>query len=100
MKALLIKQPWIDLILDGKKMWELRGSNTRIREEIALVESGTGTVVGTCKLTGTVGPLTLAQIKRTWTRHGAPLTPQSAERFEQLDQRLGIAPAVRQETGA
>ena len=24
--ALLIRHPWIDMILDGKKTWEIRGS--------------------------------------------------------------------------
>ena len=31
MKALVIKQPWVDYILNGKKTWEIRGSNTKIR---------------------------------------------------------------------
>ena len=50
MKALLIKTPWIDKILDGKKTWEIRGSATKIRGRIALVQSGSGTVVGICEL--------------------------------------------------
>ncbi len=50
MKALLIKKPWIDYILDGQKTWEIRGSNTHIRGEIELIQSGSGLVVGKCKL--------------------------------------------------
>jgi len=50
MKALLIKKPWIDYILNGQKTWEIRGSNTRIRGEIELIQSGSGLVVGKCKL--------------------------------------------------
>ena len=50
-KGLFIKQPWIDLILDGKKSWEIRGSNTKIRGRIALIESGTGEVKGYVDLT-------------------------------------------------
>lgn len=46
MKGLIIKQPWIDLILEGRKVWEIRGSNTKIRGRIALIQSGTKTVVG------------------------------------------------------
>ena len=47
MKGLLIRPPWIDWILDGRKTWEIRGSQTRVRGTIALIQSGTGTIVGT-----------------------------------------------------
>ena len=50
MKGLIIKQPWIDLILDGKKTWEVRGSNTKIRGQIELIQSGSGLVVGECEI--------------------------------------------------
>ncbi len=46
MKGLIIKQPWIDLILDGEKPWEIRGRATTIRGTIALIKSGTGLVLG------------------------------------------------------
>jgi hypothetical protein len=45
-KGLFIKEPWISLILEGKKTWEIRGSNTKIRGRIALIASGTGEVKG------------------------------------------------------
>ena len=50
MKALIVKKPWIDYILDGKKVWEIRGSNTKIRGKIALIQSGSGMIVGECDL--------------------------------------------------
>ena len=50
MKALVIKQPWIDYIIDGKKTWEIRGSNTKIRGKIFLIQSGSGLIVGSCEL--------------------------------------------------
>lgn len=50
MKALIVKKLWIDYILDGNKVWEIRGSNTKIRGEIELIQSGTGLVVGKCNL--------------------------------------------------
>jgi hypothetical protein len=46
MKGLIIKSPWIELILEGKKTWEIRGSNTKIRGPIALIKSGSGKVFG------------------------------------------------------
>lgn len=51
MKALIIRQPWIDMILSGHKSWEMRSRPTKIRGEIALIEAGTGLVVGACNLT-------------------------------------------------
>lgn len=51
MNGLIIKDPWIDLILDGKKTWEIRGSNTNMRGTIALIKSGTGQIYGTALLT-------------------------------------------------
>lgn len=50
MKGLIIREPWIDLILDEKKTWEIRGSNTKIRGKIHLIKSGTGLIVGECEL--------------------------------------------------
>ncbi|BBI32461.1 ASCH domain-containing protein [Cohnella abietis] len=51
MKGLIIKPNWADLILSGKKTWEIRGSNTKIRGTIALIKSGTGMIFGTAVLT-------------------------------------------------
>jgi hypothetical protein len=58
LKGLLIRSPYVDWILDGRKTWELRGSATKIRGCVALIQSGSGTVVGTCDLIGVEGPLT------------------------------------------
>lgn len=46
MKGLIIKEPYIDLILIGKKVWEIRGSNTSIRGRIALIKSGSKKIFG------------------------------------------------------
>jgi hypothetical protein len=61
MDALLIRRPWIDKILGGLKTWELRGHRTHKRGLIALVQSGSGMVIGIARLTAVVGPLTLPQ---------------------------------------
>ncbi|MGD6960409.1 ASCH domain-containing protein [Rossellomorea aquimaris] len=50
MKGLIVKSPWIELILEGKKTWEIRGSNTKIRGTIALIKSGSGMVYGEVKI--------------------------------------------------
>ena len=46
MKALIVKPHWGNLILDGEKVWEIRGSNTTIRGEVGIIFSGSGEVKG------------------------------------------------------
>jgi hypothetical protein len=71
-RALLIREPWVDLILDGRKTWELRGSRTSIRGRIALIKAGFGMIVGTCELVDAVGPLTKAELLRNKALHAVP----------------------------
>ena len=51
MKGLIIRDPWITKILNGEKVWEIRGSITKIRGTIALIKSGSGLIYGTVELT-------------------------------------------------
>ena len=50
LKGLIIKKHWLDLILSGQKPWEIRGSNTKVRGTICLIESGTGMIKGAVEL--------------------------------------------------
>ena len=50
MDALIIRKPWIDYILDGKKTWEIRGCNTKKRGKIELIQSKFGFIIGCCEL--------------------------------------------------
>ena len=52
MKGLIIKSPYIELILEGKKKLEIRGSRTNIRGTIGLIKSGSKKVYGEVKLVG------------------------------------------------
>lgn len=70
-KGLIIKSPWIDLILQGKKIWEIRGSNTKIRGKIALIKSGTGKIYGTAELVDTK-KLTFEEYQRSKSYHQIP----------------------------
>lgn len=54
MKALIVKKQWLDLILSGKKIWEVRGTNTKVRGKILLIQSGTKTVVGECQIVDSI----------------------------------------------
>ena len=51
-KGLVIREPFVDWILDGLKTWEIRRSATMIRGPVALIMGGSGTIVGTCGLVG------------------------------------------------
>lgn len=50
MRALIIREPWISLILSGAKTWEMRSKATKIRGKIGLIAKGTGMVIGTADL--------------------------------------------------
>lgn len=60
-RGIIIRQPWVNHILNGEKTWELRGKNTKIRGPVALIEGGTGTIVGMFNITDSQGPLTREQ---------------------------------------
>ena len=68
MKALIIKQHWIDLILSGDKTWEIRGNNTHIRGQIELIQSGSGLVVGRCEIVDSI-PLKLKDFQSNKNKH-------------------------------
>lgn len=48
--ALTIKKEWLDLILEGEKTWEIRGTTTQRRGYIHFAESGSGQLRGRAKL--------------------------------------------------
>jgi len=50
MKGLIIKPKWADLILDGEKTVEVRGSKTQIRGTVGIIKSGSQKVYGTAEL--------------------------------------------------
>ena len=73
MKGLISKSPHIENILSGNKTWEIRGSNTNIRGEIALIKSGSGTIVGKCNVLDVIGPITIDDLECNIDKHCVPL---------------------------
>ncbi|GEN52382.1 ASCH domain-containing protein [Halobacillus faecis] len=71
MKGLLIKEPWIDMILNGEKTWEIRGTNTKQRGTIGLIKSGTSQVFGTVEIADSL-PLTTPVYEKSTGLHGIP----------------------------
>jgi hypothetical protein len=69
-RGLLVKKEPLEKILSGRKTWEIRGRATTLRGRIALIESRSGHIVGTCDVVGVVGPLTLPELRRNARRAG------------------------------
>ena len=66
--GLIIKKYYLGLILSGAKTWEIRGSNTKKRGTIALIQSGSGSVVGICELVNSK-PITTEDIENNLDKH-------------------------------
>tara|TARA_R100000093_G_C1869556_1_gene50896 strand:- start:6 stop:377 length:372 start_codon:yes stop_codon:yes gene_type:complete len=45
-RALIIRKEYLDQILGGDKVWEMRTSRTKVRGRIGLIEQGSGLIVG------------------------------------------------------
>lgn len=71
-KGLVIRNPWIDLILSGRKTWEMRSKPTSIRGEIALIRAGSGLVCGVATLVDCLPPLSLEELRATTSFHAIP----------------------------
>src|SRR5690349_14900149 len=63
LNAVPIRAPYVDWILDGDKVWEIRSRATKIRGLVGLIKSKSLTVVGTCRIVDVIGPLTLKDIR-------------------------------------
>lgn len=71
-RGLIIRSPYVDWILAGKKTWEIRGRRTHVRGRIALIRGGSGFIVGTCEITNVVGPLTLRELRKNARKLAEP----------------------------
>lgn len=72
MKALVVRQPWIDLILSGQKTWEMRSYFSWHRGVTGLIEKGTGTVVGTANFCDALERLSSEELEATYEYHRIP----------------------------
>ena len=68
-RALIIDEPWISLILAGEKTWEMRTSTTHIRGPIGLIRKGSGLVVGWARVVDSLGPFDRAAMLANGQRH-------------------------------
>lgn len=74
---LIVKQPWVDLILSGHKQMEIRRQACRfpIGKPVYLAQSGTKTIVGVVTFDGCVGPLTPAEFDAYRDAHRVDINP-------------------------
>ncbi len=70
MRALLVRSPWIEKILEGKKTWEIRGSRTTVRGPIGLIRSGSGKIIGLCDVVDCIPLLSDEQFRKNARKAG------------------------------
>lgn len=57
-RALIIRSPHIEKILEGTKSWEMRSTKTVVRGRIALIRGGSCQIVGLATMYGSLPALT------------------------------------------
>lgn len=70
--ALIIDKPWIELILSGKKSWEMRTTKFKKLGYIGLVEKGSKTITGIAYIDGYTPPLSIDELKVNKAKHQIP----------------------------
>ena len=70
--GLIIDLKWLRLILAGRKNWELRSAQTNKRGPVALIEKGSGSVVGVAKLIDVKGPFNTDDLAHSESNHQIP----------------------------
>lgn len=68
-RGLIIKKQWLDLKFTGLKTWELRSTKTKVRGTIALIESGTGLIVGQADLVSVIDNLSIPELMANYDKH-------------------------------
>jgi hypothetical protein len=77
MKGLIIDEPWIGLILLGKKSWEMRKTACHHRGRIALIRKGSGRIVGRADVVDSLQSLdTTETYARAEPQHRIPVGRQ------------------------
>ncbi len=71
-RALIIRQPWIRLILNDGKTWEMRNAPTNVRGRIGLILAGSGKIVGEATLVDSLPPIDGSSFYRNFDKHLIP----------------------------
>jgi len=70
-KGLLVREPYASLIVEGKKVWEIRKTRTKIRGEILIISNGKA--LGKAELVDVLGPFTPEELAEHEDKHRASL---------------------------
>lgn len=68
-RALIVRKEWLDKILDGSKVWEMRSTPTKIRGKVGLIEAGSGLIVGECEIVDSLLALRPWEYEMTQPHH-------------------------------
>ena len=71
-RGLVIAEPWIDHILEGRKDWEMRSTATSVRGWFGLIRKGSGQIEGLARLVGCGPALSQAEMIAHVDRHRIP----------------------------
>lgn len=81
LKALIIKTPYIDNILSGKKTWEMRSAPTKQRGLVGLIRGGSpGKVIGVVEIINSLGPFSKEEMLANRSKH--LMTPERLDEPE------------------
>src|SRR5215211_5515801 len=69
-RALLVRKPFVDQIVDGSKTWEMRSRSNSITGPIGLVESKSGHVVGVALIAESLTRKSAGELLKTRRKHG------------------------------
>jgi hypothetical protein len=100
LRALLIRRPWIDMILDGQKTWEIRDARTSVRGRISFIASRSGAVVGVCGRIDCIGPLTANQFRKNAKKAGMRPSEATLGYYRQTYRLTSLPAMVSPEAGA
>ena len=68
-RGLLVKEPFATLIVEGKKIWEIRKSRTKVRGEVLIITGGSA--IGKAELVDVLGPFTPEELADYVDKHRA-----------------------------
>ncbi|MCK1534201.1 MULTISPECIES: ASCH domain-containing protein [unclassified Bradyrhizobium] len=78
MKAIVIREPYVSLLLTGEKTWEMRKAACRYRGPVALISKGSGTVVGAAEIVDSLPSIdSLEAYAQAEPKHRVPPNLQS-----------------------
>lgn len=77
MKAIVVREPYVSIILTGEKTWEMRKAACRYRGPVALISKGSGTVVGVAEIVDSLPPIdSLQAYAQAEPKHRVPPSVQ------------------------